>query len=163
MCNLTCGMVSSMIANEQAISWCSNCRTDVSLAHAIAELPCPACGMREYFYLVGDGERENLLNEAERRMRLGRWDDASLLYMKCQELELISAADMNLSLATVEWRKECAAAAEAVLRSMGDLVPLERVKAILKADFDGYVVSWVLGEYCRIGVDRRNNSCFVRE
>ena len=60
--------------------WCSNCRADVSLAHAVAEMPCPACGGKEYFVAADDGSADALLFKAERMMRLGRWSEAAAAF-----------------------------------------------------------------------------------
>ena len=81
------------------MAWCSKCHADVSLAHAVAELPCPACGGTSFFLMADDGQRETLLFEAERMMRLGRWPDAADALKRCFDRELISAADLNLSVA----------------------------------------------------------------
>lgn len=129
------------------IAWCSKCHKDVSLARAVAELPCPSCGSKSYFLIVDDGDRETLLGEAERMMRLGRWSDAAAALGECWERGLISAADFNLSSASLEWRKQCAAAAV-------DLVAIERMllpdfRAALEADFDSFVVDWLLRD-CRV-------------
>ena len=68
------------------MAWCSKCHTDVSLAHAVAELPCPACGSKSFFLVADDSQRETLLFEAERMMRLGRWPDASDALRRCLSL-----------------------------------------------------------------------------
>lgn len=127
------------------MAWCSKCHTDVTLAHAVAELPCPACGSTSFFLMADDGQRETLLFEAERMMRLGRWSDAADALRRCYSLELISAADLNLSAANLEWRKQCAAAAGDLVAGGG--LPLDRFRAALVAEYDEYVVEWLLREY----------------
>lgn len=127
------------------MAWCTKCHTDVSLAHAVAELPCPSCGSKTFFLMVDDGRREALLLESERMMRLGRWSDASEVLRRCYELELVSAADLNLSVANLEWRKQCAAAAGNLVAGGG--LPLDSFRAALVAEYDEYVVEWLLREY----------------
>lgn len=129
------------------MAWCSKCQTDVSLAHAVAELPCPSCGSNSYFLIVDDGERETLLGEAERMMRIGRWLDASAALSECRNRGLISDADFNLSSANLEWRKQCAAAAVDLVAMEG--MPLPDFRAALESEFDSFVVDWLLRD-CRM-------------
>lgn len=125
--------------------WCSNCRADVSLAHAVAEMPCPACGGREYFVAADDGSADALLFKAERMMRLGRWSEAAAAFRACFEMGLISAAEFNLSSANLEWRRQCAAAAVDLVACGG--IRLDAFRGALSAEFDEYVVKWLLKEY----------------
>ena len=97
------------------LAWCRKCHADVSLAHAIAELPCPSCGAKTYFIIVESADREALLGESERMERLGRWEDAADALEECRKRGLISAADFNLSSANLEWRRQCATAAVSLL------------------------------------------------
>lgn len=127
------------------LAWCSKCHTDVSLAHAVAELPCPSCGGTSYFLFAEDGRRELLLSEAERMMRLGRWQDAENALRRCSECGSLSAADFNLSAANLEWRKQCAAAAADLVACCGMSLSTFRNKLI--AEYDEYVVEWLLREY----------------
>lgn len=127
------------------LAWCSKCHADVSLAHAVAELPCPSCGGASYFLLAGNCQQEVLLAESERMMRLGRWQDAETVLRRCFDLGLISAADLNLSAANLEWRKQCAKAA-ADLVAYGGL-PVASFRSALSAEYDEYVVDWLLREY----------------
>ena len=116
------------------LAWCRKCHADVSLAHAIAELPCPSCGAKTYFIIVESADQETLLGESERMERLGRWEDAADALEECRKRGLISAADFNLSSANLEWRRQCATAAVSLLSSGG--VPLPKFRAALEADFD---------------------------
>ncbi len=129
------------------LAWCCKCHADVSLAHAIAELPCPSCGAKTYFMIVESADREALLGESERMTRLGRWEDAADALAECHKRGLISAADFNLSMTNLEWRQQCAAAAVALLSSGG--VPLSEFRATLEAEFDSFVVDWLLQD-CRL-------------
>lgn len=129
------------------IAWCSKCHEDVSLAHAVAELPCPSCGAKTYFMIVESADKEALLGESERMMRLGRWDDAGDALAECRKRGLISAADYNLSSANLEWRRRCAASAIALASGSG--VPLAEFRAALIEEFDAFVVDWLLQE-CRL-------------
>lgn len=129
------------------IAWCSKCHTDVSLAHAVAELPCPSCGSKMYFLIVDDGERETLLGEAERMMRVGRWADAAAALYECKKRGLVSTADFNLSATNLEWRKQCAAAAVDLVAVEG--MPLAEFRAALENEFDSFVVDWLL-QSCKV-------------
>ena len=129
------------------LAWCRKCHADVSLAHAIAELPCPSCGAKTYFIIVESADQETLLGESERMERLGRWEDAADALEECRKRGLISAADFNLSSANLEWRRQCATAAVSLLSSGG--VPLPKFRAALEADFDSFVVDWLLQD-CRL-------------
>lgn len=129
------------------LAWCRKCHADVSLAHAIAELPCPSCGAKTYFIIVESADREALLGESERMERLGRWEDAADALEECRKRGLISAADFNLSSANLEWRRQCATAAVSLLSSGG--VPLPKFRAALEAEFDSFVVDWLLQD-CRL-------------
>ena len=129
------------------LAWCRKCHADVSLAHAIAELPCPSCGAKTYFIIVESADREALLGESERMERLGRWEDAAAALEECRKRGLISAADFNLSSTRLEWRGQCASAAVALLTSGG--VPLPKFRAALEAEFDSFVVDWLLQD-CRL-------------
>lgn len=126
-------------------AWCSRCQQDVSLARAVAELPCPACGAKSYFVIIEDGKRETLLGKAERMMRLGRWKDAAAALGECRNRGLISVADFNLSSVSLEWRKQCAAAAGDLVAGGG--LPLDSFRSALVAEYDEYVVEWLLREY----------------
>lgn len=124
-------------------AWCCKCHEDVSLAHAVAELPCPKCGSASYFVITDDGKRDTLLNESERMMRLGLWGKAERALEECRPL--MTDADFNLSALNLKWRRECAA--EAVLQCSGCGVPLDTFRAKMTGDFDGYVVDWLLREF----------------
>lgn len=126
-------------------AWCSKCHADVSLAHAVAELPCPSCGGRLYFLIAEDGRKEFLLAETERMMRIGNWEEAGSILKRCFDLGLISAADFNLSAANLEWRKLCASSAAALVADGS--VPLAAFRSALVSEYDAYVVEWLLREY----------------
>ncbi len=129
------------------ITWCSKCLTDVSFAHAVAELPCPKCGATSFFVIADDGKRDLLLSESERMMRIGRWAEAENVLRECMSLELISAPDFNLSLANIEWRKQCAVSAVAYLEEASAPVALPALRTRLAREFDEYVVDWMLREF----------------
>jgi len=86
-------------------SWCTTCHADVSLAHAIAELPCPDCGEVSYFAAISDGRRDDLISEAERYMRLGQWDAAKDKYRQCRELDLITETERIRLTVNLELRR----------------------------------------------------------
>ncbi len=127
------------------LAWCCKCHTDVSLARAVAELPCPRCGATTYFLIAGDAERDALLSESERMMRIGRWPEAKRALLSCSELGLISVADYNLSFATLEWRKNCVEAAIGMISARA--VPLSDFREALAKDYDKFVIGWVLREF----------------
>ena len=127
-------------------AWCIKCHRTVSLASAIAEIPCPECGGTNFLLLVDDGKREKLLSEAERMMRLGRWGDAKEALDSCFDAGLISAGERNLSGAQLEWRRQCAAAAEEITSS-SVCMSVDDFRAALVEQFDPYVVAWVLRDY----------------
>lgn len=127
------------------LAWCSKCHADVSLAHAVAGLQCPSCGGRLYFLIAEDGRKEFLLAEIERMMRIGNWEDAESILRCCYDLDLISAADFNLSATNLEWRKQCASSA-AVLAAAGGM-PLAAFREAIVSEYDIYAVEWLLREY----------------
>lgn len=127
------------------LAWCCKCHTDVSLARAVAELPCPRCGATTYFLIAGDAERDALLSESERMMRIGRWPEAKRALLSCSERGLISVADYNLSFATLEWRKNCVETAVGMVSARA--VPLSDFREALAKDYDKFVIGWVLREF----------------
>ena len=127
------------------LAWCKNCQKVVSLARAVAELPCPGCGMKEYQITSDCGRRDELLFTAERMMRIGRWAEASAAVTQAFEDALISAADKNLTMADLEWRKQCAASAAEMLAD--GQMPLDVFRERLVSQYDGFVVDWLLREY----------------
>lgn len=127
------------------LAWCCKCQTDVSLARAVAELPCPCCGSVEYFLIAGNVERDSLLSESDRMMRIGRWPEAEKALRVCRERELISIADFNLSFSNLEWRKGCAASAASLVCESA--VPLVEFRNALVREYDEYVVDWLLREF----------------
>lgn len=127
------------------LAWCKSCRKVVSLAHAVAERPCPGCGMKEYLIAADGGQRDELLFTAERMMRIGRWAEAGAALARAFEDGLISAADKNLTMADLEWRKQCAASAAELLAD--GQMPLDVFRERLVSQYDGFVVDWLLREY----------------
>lgn len=144
-------------------AWCGNCHADVSLAHAMAELPCPDCGSRSYFFIADadDSQREKLLFESERLARLGCWSGAAVALCESRKRGLISVADFNLSSATLEWRRQCATTA-ADLVANGHLL-LDSFRTMLVAEYDERVVEWLLNEYCGIRVISEDGTYIVEE
>lgn len=138
-----------MINGVKAVefAWCRKCGADVSIAHAVAEFPCPTCGAVEYIVIADDGQRDALLSLAERMMRLGRWEDAASAFDRCLAGDLISAADYNLSLSNLEWRKLCAASGAKLIADSSGRVPLEYFRGCLELEYDVFVVQWLLNEY----------------
>lgn len=143
------------------MAWCLNCREDVTLAHAVAELPCPSCGGCEYFVAIDEGGQEALFSKAERMQRIGRWAAAAEIYSSCASKGLMSAADLNLSMATLEWRRACAVAGASLIQDSGGEIPLEDFRAELQDSFEDYVVAWLLHEYQDIRTVMRDGGYVV--
>lgn len=131
----------------EELAWCLACGKDVSVAHAVAEFPCPSCGGKDYFVAAGSVEKDMLLSLAERMQRVGRWEIAERAFLRCAELRLISAADRNLSLCNLRWRMECAASALSILRSASEPVTVDALRSALVADYDEFVVTWLLRDF----------------
>ena len=119
------------------LSWCSSCGCDLSVAHVVAEIPCPSCGERLYFCAVCDTSREDKQAEAERLMRLGRWEDAGE----------ICAAHGGLD--TFAQRHACAVDAAELYDAV--TMPLKTLKKALQGVHSAPVVKWVLTEYHGLG------------
>ena len=128
-------------------SWCSRCGADVSLAHAVAELPCPECGAVEYTIIVDSVEHDAMLSKAERMQRLGRWEEAASIFADCLSEELISQADFNLSMNELKWRRDAAAFAAGLIEGNGGSLPVERFRQRMEAEYDQFVAQWLLREY----------------
>ena len=143
------------------VSWCRRCGADVSLAHAVAELPCPKCGAVEYTVIVDSGERDALLSKAERMQRLGRWEDATSIFADCLSGELISLADFNLSMTELKWRREAAAFAAGLVDGNGGSLPVERFRQRMEAEYDQFVAQWLLREYQGVHLASDGNSSVV--
>lgn len=142
------------------MAWCCNCRTDVPLSRAVAELPCPKCGAIGYFCVLLETSLEDRLAESERLMASGAWDRALSILEAAAEAGEISAADRVLSVANLKWRQKCAAAAVELLTE-GPL-PVEEFKQALIPEFDQFVVEWLLQSYTGIKLVPRGGSFEVR-
>lgn len=127
--------------------WCSSCGTEVSLARAVAELPCPACGSTDYFVLATDAEYDALLSLAERMQRIGCWEVAEASLRRCRDQGYISTADCNLSLRALSWRKECADVARDLIRSSSSALTVDQLRSLLLNEYDEYTVDWLLSEF----------------
>lgn len=127
--------------------WCSSCGTEVSLARAVAELPCPACGSTDYFVLATDAEYDALLSLAERMQRIGCWEVAEAALRRCRDQGYISTADCNLSLRALSWRKECADVARDLIRSSSSALTVDQLRSLLLNEYDEYTVDWLLSEF----------------
>lgn len=128
-------------------AWCRACGTDVSIAHAVAQFPCPSCGSTDYIVIADDGKRDELLSLSERMMRLGRWAEASSALSECIAAGLISPADYNLSAANIEWRRQCAASASDMIAAAGGRLPTSQLRLRLASDYDAFAVHWLLHEF----------------
>lgn len=127
--------------------WCSACGTEASLARVVAELPCPCCGGKDYFVIATDAEYDALLSLAERMQRIGCWEVAEAAYQRCLDQGYITAADYNLSIRALSWRKECAGVARDFIRSSGSAMTVEALQTLLLNEYDEYTVAWLLSEY----------------
>lgn len=137
--------------------WCSSCGCEVSLAHAVAELPCPRCGGKEYFVLATDAENDALLSLSERMQRVGRWDVAEAAFRRCLDQGYISQADFNLSTGALSWRRECAETACDLISGSDSALTISALRSLLLRDYDVYTVEWVLSEFTglrRVPFDR---------
>lgn len=142
--------------------WCSSCGTEVSLARAVAELPCPVCGKTEYFVVASDAEQDALLSLAERMQRIGCWEVAEGAFRRCLDQGYITQADFNLSTRTLQWRRECVDAARGFLRSADSSLPEKQLGSLLQQnDFDDYTIVWVMNEYSGFRHVRRGKTQFV--
>ena len=127
--------------------WCSSCGTDVSLARAVAELPCPCCGSTDYFVLATDAEYDALLSLSDRMQRIGCWEVAEAAFRRCRDQGYISTADCNLSLRALSWRKECSEVARDLIRSSSAALTVDALRSLLLNEYDEYTVGWLLTEF----------------
>ena len=127
--------------------WCSSCGTEVSLARAVAELPCPSCGGTDYFVLATDTEYDALLSLSERMQRIGCWEVAEAAFRRCLDQGYITSADCNLSLRALSWRKECADVARDLVSSSESAMTIDALRSLLLNEYDEYTVEWLLSEY----------------
>ena len=127
--------------------WCSSCGEEVSLARAVAELPCPVCGKTNYFVVATDAEHDALLSLFERMQRIGCWEVAEGALRRCLDQGYISQADYNLSAGTLSWRRDCVDAARSILSASVGPVSAGELQSQLVPDYDDYTVAWLLSEY----------------
>jgi len=125
-------------------AWCSHCKTSISSIHAASGFPCPSCGNDRYLSIVPQDTLESRLADAERLMCLGSWLEASSIYESCSIFEDFTAADKTLALSLLEWRKQCANAAQSMI---DDGLPFHEITNRLMEDFDEYAADWVLKKY----------------
>ena len=142
---------------------CCECYTSVPLAYAVAKLPCPSCVGRNFSYFVGSTPQDNMLEEVERRMRIGRWADARFIISSCSEWGAIDASDCDMIINHIQLRKLCTSATIRLLHNEGGFVPTVYVRKKLITDHDEQTISWVLNDYYKIEIDRVNKICFMKE
>ena len=94
--------------------------------------------MRTQF--TGDSAAQTALKMADTYMAAGAWETAeSLLREYCTE-----QADLNLRLAQLHWRRECADYASGLdWNALGEY----GVRQALTDNYDGLVADWVINEY----------------
>ena len=123
-------------------AWCTGCKADVPIASAIEGLPCPQCGKTEYV------------------MQRGQWDEAASAYRSCLPLE---PSELNLRMATLQWRRDCAQYIDRVLEAP---IPLPVFRQDILDRYDTFVADWIVQSYRGIqlvpdgntyNVVRRNN------
>ena len=78
-------------------------------------------------------------------MRSGLWDAARQEYLSCSQLE---ASEINLRMATLLWRKDCAKYALDLL--LVEPMRLEEFRSRLLTNYDEYVTQWILQDYIGI-------------
>lgn len=88
----------------------------------------------------GNTDVGHALNLADTLMASGRWSEAeSIIRTHC-----IDQADLNLRLAQLEWRRQCADYASGLdLDALGE----DGVRVELVGNFDMFVADWVINEY----------------
>jgi len=79
--------------------------------------------------------------------RVGDWSVAEAAFRRCFSSGLISAADLNMSLAQLSERRDCAAAACDFIRESDSAVTVSELRAALMESFDRYTVTWLLSSY----------------
>ena len=130
-------------------AWCIGCKASVSSFHAAHKLPCSACGGTDY--VIIQRFRQDPITEcdakAEQLMRTGLWDDARQEYLACSQFE---ASEINLRMATLEWRQECAGYVLELLNEVSEPMQLEKFKKQLLANYDEYVTQWILRDFLGI-------------
>ena len=94
--------------------------------------------MRKHF--SGDSTAQTALKMADTYMAAGAWEAAeSLIRENCTE-----QADLNLRLAQLHWRRECADYASGL---DWDALGENGVRSELVGNFDMFVADWVINEY----------------
>lgn len=146
---------------DRDLIWCSSCGTEVSLARAVAELPCPACGSTNYFVVATDAERDALLSLSERMQRIGCWEVAEAAFRRCLDQGYITDADFNLSTCALRWRKECAGNAIDLVRSSGCALTVEALRELLLNEYDEYTVDWLLSDFTGLRCVSRAGASYV--
>lgn len=137
----------SEVSSMDDLVWCSSCGLSASLAQAITESPCSRCGSRSYFCVTSAAEEDALLSLAERMQRVGEWDVSETAFRRCYASGYISAADLNLSLSQLSFRRECADAACALIRSSSSALTVSDLRSLLLSEYDDFTVSWLLSDY----------------
>ena len=143
-------------------AWCTGCKADVPIASAIEGLPCPQCGKTEYVILASDDESSIAISDAkaELLMQRGQWDEAASAYHSCLPLE---PSELNLRMATLQWRRDCAQYIDRVLEAP---IPLPVFRQDILDRYDTFVADWIAQSYRGIqlvpdgntyNVVRRNN------
>lgn len=132
------------------LCWCRSCYSSVSLAHALASLPCPRCGASDYLIITDDPDRDILLSTFDRMQRVARWDEAEAAIRRCLDYDYISQADYNLSMASLVCRRECAASAAACIKESGGRCLVTDLRNALARDYDSFTINWLLQEYSGI-------------
>jgi len=92
-------------------------------------------------------KRDSLLALSEKMQRSGRWAAAEDALNRCLCMGLITAADYNLTLSGLSWRRECAEAAYRLIAASGGQLTRESLSEMLVGDFDEYAVGWLLSEF----------------
>ena len=93
-------------------------------------------------------------------MQRGQWDEAASAYRSCLPLE---PSELNLRMATLQWRRDCAQYIDRVLEAP---IPLPVFRQDILDCYDTFVADWIVQSYRGIqlvpdgntyNVVRRNN------
>lgn len=134
--------------------WCASCGADASLARAVAELPCEACGDVNWFIAASADDRDAILDLAERMQRISCWEVAESALRRCRELEFITEADYRLTLSTLRFRHDCANAADELIAA-GE-IDANVLRDVLTEQFDPYTVHWLFTKYKGLAFEVRH-------
>lgn len=93
-------------------------------------------------------------------MRSGQWDDARQEYLSCSQFE---DSEINLRMATLEWRRDCAEYVLDFLNEASEPMQLEKFKKQLLANYDEYVTQWILRDFLGICLIPDGGEYFVRK